>query len=128
MREADERELLDPWFEGVGEVDARALLGAKAVAGLGELEPDFHVGDGVGGHHQLEGVKAREKMLRHVVCSTQQSLLSIGEALFAPLRFEGVVDDVNDFDEERGGAGGGVEDLDEGFILGRSCAFRPARR
>lgn len=49
-----------PRFEGVGEVDAGALLGAEAVAGLGELEADFHVGDGVGGHHQLEGVEARE--------------------------------------------------------------------
>jgi hypothetical protein len=28
------------------------------------------------------------------------------------------VDDVDDFDEEGGGAGGGVEDLDEGFVRG----------
>jgi len=65
--EADERELLDLRFEGVGEVDAGAFLGAKAVAGLGEREADFHVGDGVGGHHQLEGVEAREEVLRHVL-------------------------------------------------------------
>jgi hypothetical protein len=49
--ETDMRELFDLGFEGVGEVDAGAFLGAKAVAGLGELEADFHVGDGVGRHH-----------------------------------------------------------------------------
>ncbi len=58
---------LHPRFEGVGEVDAGAFLGAEAVAGLGELEADFHVRDGVGRHHQLVAVEAREQVLRHVV-------------------------------------------------------------
>jgi len=33
------------------------------------------------------------------------------------------VDDVDDFDEEGGGAGGGVEDLDERFVRGDSALF-----
>ena len=120
--EADLRELFDLRFEGVGEVDAGAFLGAKAVAGLGELEADFHVGDGVGGHHQLEGVEAREEVLRHVVVP-RGALLGVGEALLLPLGREGAVDDVDDFDEEGGGAGGGVEDLDEGFVRGDGALF-----
>ena len=113
--EADERELFLPRFEGVGEEDAGAFVGAKAVAGLGELEADFHVGDGVGGHHQLEGVEARKEVLGHVVVP-RGALLGVGEALLPPLRREGAVDDVDHFDEEGGGTGGGVEDLDEGLI------------
>ena len=33
------------------------------------------------------------------------------------------MDDVDDFDEEGGGAGGGVEDLDEGFVRGDGALF-----
>ena len=120
--EADERELFHPRFEGVGEIDSGAFLGAKAVAGLCELEADFHVGDGVGGHHQLEGVEAREEVLRHVVVP-RGALLGVGEALLLPLGCEGAVDDVDDFDEEGGRAGGGVEDLDKGFVRGDGALF-----
>ena len=61
--EVGERRGFLPGFEGVGEVDAGAFFGAEAVSGLGELEADFHVGDGVGGHHEFEGVQSCQKML-----------------------------------------------------------------
>ena len=57
--EADERKLFRPRFEGVGELDSDALLSVEAVAGLSEFETNFHVGDGVGGHHKFEGVQSR---------------------------------------------------------------------
>ncbi len=120
--EADKRELFHPRFERVGEVNAGAFFGAKAVAGLSELEADLHVGDGVGGHHQLEGVEAQEEVLRHVGVP-RSALLGVGEALLLPLRREGAVDDVDDFDEEGGCAGGGVEDLNEWFVRGDGARF-----
>ena len=49
--EANERQLSHPRFECIGEVNACALLCLETVAGLSELETDFHVGDGVGRHH-----------------------------------------------------------------------------
>ena len=76
----------------------------------------------VGGHHQLEGVEAREQVLRHVVVPLG-ALLGLGEALLLPPGREGPVDDIDDFDEEGGGAGGGVEDLDEGVFRGDGALF-----
>jgi len=49
-------------FEGVGEVDAGALLVAEAVARLIKLEPYFHVGDSIGSHQQLIAVQARKEV------------------------------------------------------------------
>ena len=76
--EADERELFLPRFEGVGEVDAGAFLGGELVAGFGELEADFHVGDGVGGHHEFEGVEAGEERLWNVFVPVVGEILNVG--------------------------------------------------
>ena len=51
-----EHKLLLPPFESVGEVDTGAFLCVKAIAGLVELEADFHMGDSVGGHHEFVAV------------------------------------------------------------------------
>ena len=71
------------WFKGVCQVDAGAFVAAEAVAGLVKFEADFHVGDGVGGHHQLVAVQAREEVFRDVVVPGG-ALLLFGEALLFP--------------------------------------------
>ena len=102
-------------LQRVGEVDPRALVAAEAIAGLVELEADLQVRDGVGRHQQLVAVQARQQVLRHVLVPERVDLL-LAVALRLPLGDERLVDDVDDLDEEGAGAGGGVEDLDEGLV------------
>jgi hypothetical protein len=111
--------LSHPRFEGVSEINAGALLGTELIPGLVQLETEFHVGDGVGCHHELIGVQAREQVLRYILVPGG-ALLRACKALLLPFRNEGTVDNVDDFDEEGSGARGGVEDLNERFV-GRDC-------
>src|ERR1700683_5169948 len=60
------REILG-WFQCVGEIYAGAFITAKSITGLVKLEADFHMGDGVWGHHQLVAVKAGEQMFWTIV-------------------------------------------------------------
>ena len=52
----DERWLLHPWFQTVREINPDRGVRLELVSGFGEFETDLHVGDGVGGHHELEAV------------------------------------------------------------------------
>src|SRR5688572_2273150 len=79
-----ERELFHTRFVGIGEVNSGALLCAKRITSFGELEADLHMSDGVGRHHQLEGMEAREEVLRHIVVP-RSTLLGLGQALLLPL-------------------------------------------
>lgn len=54
-------------FKGVGQIDAEALAGAEAVAGIGEFQADLHVADGVGGHQEFEAVQAGQEMVFDIV-------------------------------------------------------------
>ncbi|KFB77430.1 MAG: hypothetical protein AW06_001425 [Candidatus Accumulibacter cognatus] len=60
-------------------------------------------------------MQARQQVLRHVFVP-RRAPLGFSQALLHPLRRQGAVNDVDDFDEEGGSAGGGIEDLDEGFV------------
>ena len=102
-------------FEGVGEIDADALIAGKAVAGFGEFEADFHVRNRIRRHHQFVAIQARQQVRRHVVVPRFQSLRWF-HTLLCPLLRQGAMDDVDDFHQECGGAGGGVKDDDERFI------------
>lgn len=106
-------------LQGIGEEDlhARAVLG-KGVTRFSELEANLHMGDGVRGHHQLKAIKARQQMVAHIHVPAWFEIV-LGEAIvLAPLRLHVAMDEVDDFDQEGGGAGGGVEDLDEGGVCG----------
>ena len=73
------------------------------------------MGDGVRGHHQLVAVEPGEQVLGHVGVPELLDLL-LAVALGLPLCGHCLVDEVNDLDQEGAGAGGGVEDLDEGLF------------
>ena len=63
---ADLRELVHLRFQRVGEVDAGAFVAAKTVAGLGELQAEFQMGDGIGRGQQFVAVQARKQVLGNV--------------------------------------------------------------
>ena len=75
----------------------------------------------MGAIKQLVAVQARQEVLRDVLVPKCLDLL-LAVALGLPLLHHRLVDEVDDLDEEGAGAGGRVEDLDEG-LLGRG-AFR----
>ncbi|OQA19789.1 MAG: hypothetical protein BWY63_01651 [Chloroflexi bacterium ADurb.Bin360] len=107
-------------FEGVGEVDADALVAAKVVGPgrallrvevqPGELQREFEVGDGVGRHQQLKAEDARQQVLAHVARPHP------GVALRHKLR----ADVVNDGVGKSRRPGGGIED--ENFVHFRRLA------
>lgn len=70
------------------------------------------------------GGRAGEWVLRHVLVPSN-SPLDVGQPLSIPLCREGAVDNVDDLDEEGGGSGGGVEDLDEGLVRRDGALFAP---
>ena len=70
--------------------------------------------------HPFVGLSARALFHPDVAGCTRPV---VDDDSLLPLRREGAVDDVDDFDEEGGGAGGGVEDLDEGFVRPDGALF-----
>ena len=55
--------LVRSWFAALA---AMSLVAFEAIPRLVELQPELHVSDGVGGHHQFIAVQAGEKNRRNV--------------------------------------------------------------
>ena len=69
------------------------------------------MGDGVGRHHQLEGIQARQQVLLHVALPKRLPLCFAHLALQGPLGPHVGVDLGDDFNDEGAGARSGVEHL-----------------
>ena len=80
-----------------------------------ELEADLEVCNGVGRHQQLVAVQTGQQVFRDIgIPLCLDGFLPL--ALFLPKGNHGLVDQVNDLHQEGAGAGGGVENLDEGLM------------
>lgn len=91
------------------------LVGGELVAGFLQFEADFHMGDGIGRHHNFIAIQSGKQMVWHIRLPIVY-LLFFGFSFGSPFLGEMMVNPVNDGDEEGGGAGCGVEDLDEMLV------------
>ena len=99
------------FFQRISEKHAQTLAALGLVTQLAQLQTDFEMRHGVGGHHQFKAVQTRQQR-RGNVFVPQLRVLDLALSLSLPFAAHRAINRFDDGDQKGSGSGRGVENAD----------------